>query len=219
MQLKFYTYIFIFIISFTNPLTSGNDIMIMKIINGITKLIRETEYKINHKEDEDIYPNKFKVVSGEFLVFLLALEGKRNKPYKDVAGLWTIGIGHLIKREELFTGKININGVPVEYKNGLTDDQVFDLLKQDLVQYEDSVRTNVKIPLKQHQYEALVSFTFNVGRSAFERSTMLKQLNYGEVDLIPAQFMRWVYAGGKKWKGLVNRRNKELELFLYGKYN
>ena len=77
--------------------------------------------------------------------------------------------------------------------------------------------TNLEVGLNQHEYEALISFCFNVGINAFKRSTLLRRLNKGDVGSVPAQLARWVYAGGKKSNGLINRRDKEIQWFLYGR--
>src|SRR5205807_1956598 len=94
------------------------------------------------------------------LVLLKQWEGFKLQVYKDSAGLPTIGVGHLLTKSELTSGKININGVPVEYSNGLTGDQVTDLLSQDVTPAENAVNNGVKVPLNQNQFDALVSFTF-----------------------------------------------------------
>src|ERR1051325_11027211 len=101
-------------------------------------------------------------------------EGFKTTIYKDSAGLPTIGVGHLLTKSELSSGKITINGVPVEYTDGLTEQQVTDLLAQDLKPASSAVNSGVKVPLNQDQFDALVSFTFNVGVGAFNGSTLLK---------------------------------------------
>jgi len=140
-------------------------------------------------------------------------EGCELKPYKDSADLWTIGIGHLIKNNELGSGTIRIGSESVEWKNGITYEQALDLLAQDLQIFEVAVDRAVNVPLKQHQFDALTSFCFNVGARNFRNSTLLKKLNLGLYDNIPAQLMRWVYAGGKKVAGLTNRRTNEAKLW------
>lgn len=139
-------------------------------------------------------------------------EGFKNKVYKDVAGFLTIGVGHLLTRSELTSGKLYINEIAIRYNNGLTDQQVNDLLRQDLLQYCRTVES-VKVPLNDNQFAALVSFTFNVGESAFKNSTLLKKLNAGLYVEVPAQLRRWTKAGGVDIPGLVNRRNHEIELW------
>lgn len=141
-------------------------------------------------------------------------EGFKLQVYKDSAGLPTIGVGHLITKSEQASGTININGVPVKYAGGLTQQQVTDLLAQDVVPAQNAVNNGVKVALNQNQFDALVSFTFNVGVGAFTSSTLLKVLNQGQYDQVPTQLLRWTKAGGKVVQGLVNRRNNEIKLFL-----
>jgi lysozyme len=140
-------------------------------------------------------------------------EGFKTTVYKDSAGLPTIGVGHLLTKSELSSGKITINGVPVSYENGLTEQQVTDLLAQDVQPAAAAVNNNVKVPLDQNQFDALVSFTFNVGVGAFTGSTLLKLLNQGQYDQVPDQLLRWTRAGGQVVQGLVNRRNNEIKLW------
>jgi len=147
------------------------------------------------------------------LELLKQWEGFELKQYKDSAGLPTIGVGHLITQSEQASGEIVINGVPVAYANGLTDDQVLDLLSQDVKPAENAVNNGVKVALNQNQFDALVSFTFNVGAGAFNGSTLLKVLNQGQYDQVPDQLRRWNKAGGKVVQGLVNRRENEIKLW------
>lgn len=141
-------------------------------------------------------------------------EGKKDKVYRDSAGLLTIGVGHLLTKDEITSGKILIAGVPVKYEAGLTDQQIDKLLEQDLSWAESAVNTYIDVELNQNQFDSLVSFTFNVGKQAFFSSTLRKVLNQCRYDLVPAQLMRWVRAGGNVVDGLVNRRNNEIKLFL-----
>ena len=140
-------------------------------------------------------------------------EGFKLQVYKDSAGLPTIAVGHLLTRSELTSGKIVINGVPVKYSGGLTQQQVTDLLAQDVVPAQQAVNTGVKVALNQNQFDALVSFTFNVGNGAFLGSTLLKVLNQGQYDQVPTQLLRWTRAGGVVVQGLVNRRQNEIKLW------
>jgi lysozyme len=140
-------------------------------------------------------------------------EGFKLTVYKDSAGLPTIGVGHLLTKSELSSGKITINGVPVKYADGLTEQQVTDLLGQDVGPAAAAVSGNVKVPLSQNQFDALVSFTFNVGVNAFKSSTLLKVLNQKQYDQVPTQLLRWTRAGGQVVQGLVNRRNNEIKLW------
>lgn len=91
------------------------------------------------------------------------------------------------------------------------------LLKQDVKEAENDVQNQVKAQLTQNQFDALVSWTYNLGGRNLSQSTMLKLLNKGDYDSVPCQMMRWVYAAGKKLNGLVNRRKAEAQLFNNGK--
>ena len=140
-------------------------------------------------------------------------EGFKLQVYRDSAGLPTIGVGHLLTRSELTSGKIIINGVPVKYSGGLTQQQVNDLLAQDVSPAEQAVNESVKVALNQNQFDALCSFTFNVGIAAFRGSTLLRLLNQGQYDQVPAQLLRWTRAGGQVVPGLLNRRQNEIKLW------
>jgi lysozyme len=148
------------------------------------------------------------------LQLLKQWEGFKQQMYKDAAGLPTIGVGHLLKKDELASGTITIHGVPVKYANGLSDEQVTALLGQDLAPAENAVNSNVKVELNQNQFDALVAFTFNIGTNAFSASTLLKMLNQGNNGAVPDQLRRWVRAGGNVIQGLVTRRENEIKLWL-----
>jgi lysozyme len=152
-------------------------------------------------------------MSEQGLELLKQWEGFELKVYKDSAGLLTIGVGHLLTKSELSSGKIVINGQTVKYANGLTDQQALDLLSQDVQPAETTVNSNVKVLLNQDQFDALVSFTFNVGGGAFKGSTLLKLLNQKQYTEVPTQLLRWTRAGGKVVQGLLNRRQNEIKLW------
>lgn len=126
-------------------------------------------------------------------------EGLRLTAYKCPSGVWTIGYGHTkgVKK-----------GMKISPNKALT------LLKEDLVVYENAVNKYVKVPLKQNQFDALVSFTFNCGVGAFRTSTLLKKLNKKDYNGASNEFSRWNKSNGKVLKGLVRRRKEEKVLFL-----
>src|SRR6266699_3112988 len=101
------------------------------------------------------------------LAMLTALEGSRGTAYQDQLGLWTIGVGHLLTKSELTSGKLWIGGQPVRWSAGLTDQQIHDLLAEDLARTEQVVTDALLLTLSQPQFDALVSFAFNVGGPAF----------------------------------------------------
>lgn len=127
-------------------------------------------------------------------------EGLRLYPYKDEAGHWTIGYGHKL--------------LPGEWYDKINEQQAEDLLRQDLAIAESAVNDLVKVPLSQNQYDALVSFVYNVGVNAFRESTLLRKLNAGDYTGAAAEFPRWKYAGGKVSSILVRRRAREQDLFV-----
>lgn len=153
-------------------------------------------------------------ISQKLKLLLRDWEGMKQSVYNDSSGKPTIGIGHLLTQSELSSGKIIINGEPVDYRKWLTGDQVWNLLSQDMQAAEDAVNQLVTVPLNQNQFDALVSFTFNMGSGAFHGSTLLKLLNLGHYELVVGQLSRWVHDHfGHVVPGLVNRRNKEIALW------
>ncbi|EBR2768987.1 lysozyme [Salmonella enterica] len=107
-----------------------------------------------------------------------------------------------------------VDGKPV--KRGMTIDQVTAdrLLKTGLVGYETDVLKVVRVKLTQGQFDALVSFAYNVGSRALSTSTLLKKLNAGDIKGAADEFLRWNKAGGKVMLGLTNRRKAERDVFL-----
>jgi lysozyme len=132
------------------------------------------------------------------LAFIEKEEGSRNKAYKDSKGLWTIGVGHLIKPDEqhLLT-------------TTLTDEQVEELLQSDLRWCQDAVDNNVKVPLTQNQYDALYSLCFNIGETNFRKSTVLRKINENDLKGAADAILMW-----NKPEVLINRRKRERALFL-----
>lgn len=129
-------------------------------------------------------------------------EGLRLRAYKAVSTEthYTIGYGHY--------------GPDVGKTQVITEVEAENLLKKDVARFVAAVNKLVKVPLNQNQFDALVSFTYNVGESALEKSTLLKYLNEKEYDLAAKEFDRWNKSGGQVLLGLVNRRNEEQALFL-----
>lgn len=160
-------------------------------------------------------------ISKAGIEFLKFVEGFKRHEYPDVEGNPTIGVGHLLTRSELMSGKILIASITastyVKYKDGLTDNQVNDLLAMDIKWADVSVNSYVKVVLEQHHFDTLVSFCFNVGGEAFRNSTLLKFLNAGVYDAIPAQLQRWtktrVHGKLVDSQGLINRRAYECQLW------
>lgn len=144
------------------------------------------------------------------------VEGDVHTAYQDSRGFWTIGVGHCLTKDELTSGKIEIAGAPVIWRNGLAEGQVQNLLTQDLGNATSAVNCLITVPLTQTQFDALVSFAFNVGSEAFRNSTLRRLLNTGDYDAMPAQLRRWIHNhDGSICQGLVTRREREIELW-YG---
>ena len=133
------------------------------------------------------------------------------KVYNDERGLPTIGYGHLLTRDELHNGKINIQGIRIKYYPGITEKAAEALFDQDLDIVENAVNRLVRVDLKQNQFDVLVSLAFNIGVSAFKDSTLLRYINARMFDGIPDQLRRWKYVGTRISNGLVNRREKEIK--------
>lgn len=153
--------------------------------------------------------------SNHGLEFLKQREGSIATMYRDSKGLPTIGVGHLLTKSELSSGKIFIKSQPVRWgvRGGLTDQQILDLLEQDVHVSALCVNMSVTVPLNQNQFDALASFAFNIGNQAFQASTLVRLLNQKQYDAVPAQLRRWVHAGPKTVAGLVDRREKEITLW------
>lgn len=128
-------------------------------------------------------------------------EGFRAAAYQDQPGVWAIGYG-------------TTRGVRPGMR--ISREQAEKLLREDIRAFAACLQRNVKAPLSQSQYNALLSFVYNLGCGALARSTLLRKLNAGNYAGAAEEFRRWVYAGGKKSKGLVRRRKAERELFLAG---
>jgi len=125
-------------------------------------------------------------------------EGLRLKAYLCPAGVWTIGYGHTRTAKR---GMV------------ITAEKAEDLLLEDLVEAEDAVSSMVDVPLSQGQFDALVSFVFNLGSGNFKTSTLRRKLNAGDYAGASVEFGRWVYSSGKKLGGLIKRRAEERALF------
>ena len=146
----------------------------------------------------------------EGLEALKRREGVVYLMYRDSAGLPSIGVGHLLTKDELRSGKIELTPEAVDWHMGLTEAQVDALLRRDLDAAEIAVGTGVHVSLSQPQFDTLVSFAFNVGRNAFRNSTLLRLLNAGDYGAVPGQLRRWVHSAGQRDPILVKRREDEI---------
>ena len=141
-------------------------------------------------------------------------EGLVLTPYRDSAGFLTIGVGHLLTRSELSSGKIRLGLEAVKWNEGITKEQAMHLLRIDLDRAEQAVFADTgRIPLTDAQFDALVSFVFNVGVGAYEGSTLRRMMLTGHLDQVPTQMLRWNRAGGRVIPGLASRRASEASLW------
>lgn len=145
-------------------------------------------------------------ISDNGINIIKEFEGFRSKPYKDIVGIPTIGYG-----------TTSINGKPVTMSTpAVTESYATELLVDHVRGTELIIEKYVTVPLTQNQFDALVSFAYNVGNGALRSSTLLKKLNSGDYIGASREFDRWTRAGGKVSSGLVRRRKLEKELFLKG---
>lgn len=138
-------------------------------------------------------------ISIKGITLIKHFEGLRLNAYKDIIGVLTIGFGH--------TGSDVYEGLTID------ESKAIDLLHVDLRKFEDGINSHVKVQLTQNQFDALVSFCYNVGLGNFYKSTMLKAINAQSFTVAAMQFPLWANAGGKKVPTLVKRRAEERILF------
>lgn len=138
-------------------------------------------------------------VSPRGIALIQQFEGCKLTAYQDSAGVWTIGYG-------------STRGV--QPGDVITQAQAVELLAADVERHADGVRRLVDVSLTQSQFDALVSFTFNVGVGALSRSTLLRKLNAGDYRGAADELLRWTKAGGRELRGLVRRREAERAMFL-----
>ena len=137
-------------------------------------------------------------ISKQGIDLICRFEGFSPIIYMCPAGYPTIGYGHLITEAN-----------KEQFLDGVDEDEALDLLRQDVAVAERAVLRLITVPLTQGQFDALVSFTFNLGAGALQRSTLRRKVNCEEHADVPAELGKWVWAGGRKLKGLVKRRNSE----------
>ncbi|HIE3971848.1 lysozyme [Serratia marcescens] len=143
-------------------------------------------------------------ISKSGIELIKRFEGLRLKAYQDSVGVWTIGYGWT----QPVDGKKVGRGMQIDQA---TADR---LLKCGVVQYEQGVNQLVKVRITQGQFDALVSFAYNLGLRSLSTSTLLQKLNAGDKQGAADQFGRWINAGSKRLDGLVARRAAEREMFL-----
>ncbi len=136
-------------------------------------------------------------VTEEGINLIKRFEGFSSSVYICPAGYPTIGYGHVVRDDG------------VQFSDGIDKNAAEELLRQDVLWAERGVIKLINVPLTDGQFDSLVSFTFNLGSGALQRSTLRRKVNREEHGDVPAQLKRWVWAGGRKFKGLIIRRNME----------
>jgi len=137
-------------------------------------------------------------ISQEGISLIKKFEGCELEAYKCAAGVWTIGYGHT---------------KDVKERDSILKEDAESMLVHELQEYCNDVDIAVKVDLKQNEFDALVSWTYNLGPTNLNSSTMLRVLNEGNHDEVPAQMKRWNKASGEVKQGLVRRREAEALMF------
>ena len=143
---------------------------------------------------------RHKITGQRGIDLIKQFEGLRLAAYQDMVGVWTIGYGH--------------TGPDVKPGLVITQQQAEQLLINDLAQFERRVNDLVTVQINQNQFDALVSFSYNLGVGALQKSTLLRLLNAGSYQPAADEFPRWNRAGGNVVAGLTRRRYAERQLFL-----
>ena len=144
-------------------------------------------------------------ISEKGLNLIKEFEGLRLKPYKDAVGIPTIGYGNTYYEDGR---KVSLSDPAI------TEERATELLKMVVKRYEDAINRYVQVPITQNQFDALVSFAYNVGNENVRKSTLMKLLNRKQYTEAADQLLCWNKAGGKTLKGLTRRRQAERTLFL-----
>ncbi|EOI5912596.1 lysozyme [Enterobacter hormaechei] len=142
--------------------------------------------------------------SDKGIALIKQFEGCKLTAYQDSVGVWTIGYGWTQP----------VDGKPIRAGMTIKQETAERLLKTGLVSYESDVSRLVKVGLTQGQFDALVSFTYNLGARSLSTSTLLRKLNAGDYAAAADEFLLWNKAGGKVLNGLTRRREAERALFL-----
>ena len=141
-------------------------------------------------------------VTGEGLALIKRFEGFAPEIYVCPGGWPTIGYGHVVRE-----------GERERFADSIDEAAADELLQRDVETAERAVLRFIRVPLEDGRFDALSSFAFNLGAGALQRSTLRSKVNREEHDAVPAEFGRWVWAGGRKLKGLMRRRAAEAGLY------
>lgn len=155
-------------------------------------------------------------ISAKCLHMIKHHEGVRFKPYQCPAKLWTIGVGHVLYPDQ---GKLPMDqrgayALRPEDNRQFSKEEVDGILRSDLDRFERGVARFCPVPLTQGMFDALVSFSFNVGLGTLQRSTLRQKLLRGDKEGAAEELLKYCMAGGKVLRGLQNRRIDERALFL-----
>ena len=155
-------------------------------------------------------------VSKECIEMIKHHEGIRTKPYRCPALLWTVGVGHVIDPSHIGVKLDERKNLPIPpgWDRVLPMAEVDEILAQDLATFERGVLRLCPADLTQSRFDALVSFSFNVGLGNLQRSSIRMKHNRGDFDGAAEAFMAWTKAGGKELPGLVKRRKDEMSMYL-----
>lgn len=143
------------------------------------------------------------MISKEGLDLIKGFEKFSPIVYICAAGYPTIGFGHVVLPTESF-------------QNSLTEEEGEGILLRDVAKAERSISRLINVSLTSNEFDALVSWTFNLGAGALQRSTLRMKLNRAEYDEVPDEMRKWTRAGGRLLKGLVRRRETEARIFSLG---
>jgi lysozyme len=144
-------------------------------------------------------------VNSEGYALLKRFEGCVLKAYKCPAGVWTIGFGNTFYED----------GTKVKEGDVITQKRADELAKFIVEQFANSIREMIKQPLNENQFSACVSLAYNIGTGGFKKSSVLRKLNANPLDAsIADSFRLWNKGGGKVLRGLVSRREAEIQLYF-----
>lgn len=157
------------------------------------------------------------MITGEEGIKLIKhFEGCHFKPYLCPALLWTIGYGHVLYPEQnrLPLAERKSYNLKTEHNRSYSQEEVDALLKQDLQRFERGVMRYITVPLRQNEFDALVSFSFNLGLGTLQRSSIRSKLNRGDKEGAIETLLKYCRAGGKVLRGLERRRTAEANMFF-----
>jgi len=140
------------------------------------------------------------------IALIKEFEGFSAIPYQCPARIWTIGYGATRDRED--------NPITINHPD-ITEKQATELLKKDVIEAEKAVKSLTSTPLCQFQFDALVSFCYNLGYRSYKESTLRTKVNARDFDGAFEEFGRWIYSNGKPLNGLIKRRDAEAKLFMH----